>query len=134
VTTLRLKVLTPTQVLLDVEAQKVIAEADNGFFCLLPHHIDFVAALVPGILYITAMDGQESFVAVDEGTLVKCDAEVLVSVLNAATGNDLTALEATVRESFSKLDVDTQRTRSALARLEAATMRQFLELEKRAHG
>jgi F-type H+-transporting ATPase subunit epsilon len=31
----------------------VIAEAQNGSFCLLPHHIDFVAALAPGLLAYT---------------------------------------------------------------------------------
>jgi F-type H+-transporting ATPase subunit epsilon len=131
---MRLKLLTPTGMLLDLDVQKIIAEADNGFFCLLPRHVDFVAALVPGILYVTAADGQESFAAVDEGTLVKCGDEVLVSVLNAATGNELAALETTVEESFRRIDIDTQRTRSALARLEAATMRRFLEMEQRARG
>ncbi len=54
---MRLRVLLPTEVLLDVEVTKVIAEAENGFFCLLPRHVDFVAALVPGILYYTTSPG-----------------------------------------------------------------------------
>lgn len=133
-TTLHLKLLTPTEVVLDFAAQKVIAEAGNGFFCLLPRHVDFVAALVPGILYATGLDGREVYAAIDDGTLVKCGNEVLVSVLNAATGTELAALETTVEESFRRADVDAQRTRSALARLEAATMRRFLEMEQRARG
>ena len=28
---------------------KLVAEAPNGAFCLLPRHVDFVAALVPGL-------------------------------------------------------------------------------------
>lgn len=131
---MHLKLLLPTQVLVDADVGKVVAEADNGFFCLLPRHVDFVAALVPGILYYTPADGGERLVAVDLGTLVKCGDEVLVSVLNATPGTDLEALQATVAESFRVLDDDERRARSALARLEAGTMRRFFELEKQAHG
>lgn len=131
---LRLRVLLPTEVLVDEDVQKVLAEAANGFFCLLPRHIDFVAALVPGILYGTRSDGSELFVAVDEGTLVKCGSDVLVSVLSAARGTRLEELEATVTESFRDLDADARRARSALARLEAGTMRRFLEMERRVLG
>ncbi len=80
---MKLKTLIPTQVLIDREVPKVIAEAENGNFCLLPHHIDFVAALVPGILSYTSATGEELFVAVDQGILVKCGREVLVSTFNA---------------------------------------------------
>ncbi len=131
---MHLKLLTPTEVLLELDVQKVVAEAVNGFFCLLPRHIDFVAALVPGVLYATGLDGLESYAAIDEGTLVKCGDDVLVSVLNAATGTELAALETTVQQSFRQIDIDARRTRSALARLEAATMRRFLEMEHRARG
>jgi F-type H+-transporting ATPase subunit epsilon len=129
-----LRVLLPTEVLVDEDVAKIIAEAGNGFFCLLPLHVDFVAALVPGILSYTTADNEERFVAVDEGTLVKCGADVLVSVLNATTGNDLEALEATVTESFRHIDTEERRARTALARLEAGTMRRFLEMEKRVRG
>lgn len=133
-TTMHLKLVTPTEVILELDVEKVVAEAANGFFCLLPRHIDFVAALVPGVLYATGSDGRELFAAIDEGTLVKCGGEVLVSVLNAATGTELAALETTVQESFRQVDIDAQRTRNVLARLEATTMRQFLEMEHRARG
>jgi ATP synthase protein I len=76
---MRLKVLLPTEVLLNEAVTKVIAEAENGSFCLLPRHIDFVAALVPGLLSFTIDEGHEEFLAIDEGILVKCGAEVLVS-------------------------------------------------------
>lgn len=130
---MHLKVLLPAQVLVDERVGKVVAEADNGFFCLLPRHVDFVAALVPGILYYTA-GGGEHLLAVDEGTLVKCGDQVLVSVLNAVAGTDLEALQATVADTFRVLDDEERRARTALARLEAGTMRRFLELERQVHG
>ena len=125
---MKLKVLIPTEVLIDREVTKVIAEAENGHFCLLPHHIDFVAALVPGILSFTIDTGKEIFVAVDEGILVKCDREVLVSTRNAIEGKDLETLKQTVTQQFQILDEKEKLTRSALAQFEASMMRHFKEL------
>jgi F-type H+-transporting ATPase subunit beta len=49
---MKLMVLLPGEVFMEEEVEKVIAEARNGSFCLLPRHVDFVAALVPGLLLI----------------------------------------------------------------------------------
>ncbi len=125
---MKLKILMPTEVLVDREVTKVIAEAENGHFCLLPHHIDFVAALVPGILSYTTTIEEEVFVAVDQGILVKCAQEVLVSTLNAVEGNSLETLKQTVTEQFQILDEKEKLTRSALAQFEASMMRHFKEL------
>ena len=125
---MKLKVLTPIEVLIDRPVTKVIAEAQNGHFCLLPNHIDFVAALVPGILSFTTEIGEEVFIAVDEGILVKCAAEVLVSTRNAVKGKDLKTLKHTVIEQFQALDEKEKLTRSALAQFEVSMMRRFKEL------
>lgn len=131
VTAMRLEVLTPTQVLVDAPAVKVVAESPDGLFCLLPRHVDFVTALVPGILYYTVEGGEERLVALDEGALVKCGPEVLVSTVHAVAGDDLEALQALVSETFLELDDDERRARGALARLEAGALRGLLELERR---
>lgn len=131
---MRLKLFLPTEILIDEPVTKVIAEAENGCFCLLPHHVDFVTALVPAILYYTTDAGIEQFVAVDEGTLVKCGDEVLVSTLNAASGSDLERLQVFVAETFRNLEEEERRARTSLARLEAGTLRRFLELEKKIHA
>jgi len=125
---MKLKILIPTVVLIDREVTKVIAEAENGHFCLLPHHIDFVTPLVSGILSFTTEAEEEIFVAVDEGILVKCEREVLVSTRNAIKGNNLETLKQTVAEQFQILDETEKLTRSALARFEASMMRHFKEL------
>lgn len=131
---MQLKVLLPAEVLLEAQVVKVIAEAVNGQFCLLPRHVDFVAALVPGILYYTSREGTEHIVAVDEGVLVKCGNEVLVSTLNAIPGTHLEQLQSAVAETFRELDDDERRARTTLARLEAGTMKRFLELERQIRG
>lgn len=125
---MKFKVLTPIKVLIDRPVSKVIAEAENGHFCLLSNHVDFVAALVPGILSFTTEAGKEVFVAIDEGILVKCGREVLVSTRNAVEGEDLANLKQTVIEQFQVLDEQEKLTRSALAKFEVTMMRRFREL------
>ncbi|MBE9167146.1 F0F1 ATP synthase subunit epsilon [Pleurocapsales cyanobacterium LEGE 06147] len=124
---MKLKVLLPTEVLLEEEVNKITAEAENGSFGLLPNHIDFVAALVPGILSFELDRGQEAFLAVDEGILVKRGSEVLVSTRQAVRGTNLETLEKTVREQFESLDERQKTTRTALAKLEANFARGLLE-------
>lgn len=127
---MKLKILLPTEILVDEEVTKVTAEAGNGSFCLLPRHIDFVAALVPGLFaFVKAGDGVEEFLAVDEGILVKCGLEVLVSTRKAVRGPELGQLRETVEKTFKVLTDQEKRARSALANLEANFIRRFLKLE-----
>lgn len=132
--TMHLKVLLPTEVLVDEPVVRLVAEAENGFFCLLPRHIDFVAALVPGVLAFHDASGAEHFAAVDEGTLVKCGADVLVSTWKGVLGTDLDRLRDIVDKTFLELDEHERKARTALARLEAGTLRGFLELQERFHA
>lgn len=131
---MRLTVLLPTEVLVDEEVTKVVAEAHNGFFGLLPRHVDFVAALVPGILSFTDREGHDRLVAVDEGLLVKCGDDVRVSVLNAVRGESLADLKDTVASLFRQLDDEQRSARTALGRLEAGALRRFLEIEEHTRG
>lgn len=131
---MRLQVLLPTGVLVDEGAVKIIAEADDGSFCLEPRHMDFVAALTPGVLIFSTPDGRECFVAIDRGVLVKCHRHVRISTLNGVRGDDLSALEVLVNERFMELDDLERKSRSAVARLEAGALRGIRELQERHHG
>jgi len=131
---MHLQVLLPTEVLVDEPVLKVIAEADNGSFCLLPRHIDCVAALAPSVLCFYTQEGQEHFAAIDHGVLVKCDQAVLVSTLNGVRGSDLGGLQALIDERFLVLDEHQRKARSALARLEAGALRGFQELQDKTYG
>lgn len=129
---MNLKVLLPNEVFVDCEVTKITAEAQNGYFCLLPRHVDFVAALVPGLLSFEDEDHQEHFLAIDEGALVKCGPEVLVSTRSAARNGDLGQLRHVVAEQFEVLDERERLARSAAARLEAGLVRRFMEFDKQA--
>ena len=131
---MHLRILLPTEVLVDEPVIKIIAEAENGDFCLLPRHVDFVAALVPGILCFCAKEHEEDYAAVDEGVLVKCGRDVFVSTLNGVRHSDLDRLHTLVQERFLELDEHERKTRTALARLEAGTLRGFRELQEKFRG
>ena len=132
---MRLKVLLPTEVLIDRAVSQVIAEAENGSFCLLPRHVDFVAGLAPGILaFVAAEDDSEEFLAVDEGVLVKAGDDVLVSTRHAVIGPDLGVLRATIEARFHAIDERERQSRSAVVRMEADFIRRFIEMEKHVHG
>src|SRR5580658_8589031 len=128
-TLMRLKVLLPFQVFADKSGvSRIVAEARDGSFGLLPHRLDCVAALAPGILtYETEADG-EVFVAVDEGVLIKTGLDVRVSVRRALGGIDLGQLRAGVEREFLTLDENEQSVRSAVAKMEAGFLRRLASL------
>ena len=128
---MRLKILLPTDVLVDANVSKIVAEAENGSFGLLPRHVDFVAALVPGILTYVDDDGRQGLVGIDEGILVKCGDEVRVATARAIRGNDLATLKRLVERWFLEIDDQAAVARSAMARLEAGVIRRFTELRQR---
>ena len=125
-TFMKLKVLLPFRVFAEKECVKrIVAESRAGSFGLLPHRLDCVAALAPGILvFETEADG-EVYIAVDEGILVKSGADVLVSVRNAIGGTDLGKLREAVEREFLNLDEQEQSVRSVLAKLESGFVRRF---------
>jgi F-type H+-transporting ATPase subunit epsilon len=125
---LKLKVLLPAEVLLDEEVEKVTAEAENGFFTLLPRHVDFVAALVPGIFSYQTTAGAEHFLALDEGILVKQGDQVYVSAARAMPGDNLDQLQDTVENELKVLNENEKKARTVMSRLEADTLRRFTRM------
>jgi F-type H+-transporting ATPase subunit epsilon len=127
---MKLKVLLPSEIMIDKEVAKVVADAQNGSFCLKPRHIDFVAPLVPGILSYESAGGEEEFIAVDEGILVKAGQEVLVSTRNAVQGPELEKLAKAVNDNFLVLDDHEKMALAAATKLEVGLVRRFMELGK----
>lgn len=125
---MQLRVITPMAVRLDLPVRRIVAEAPDGRFGILPGHIDFVSELTPGILLYETEEGAERFVAINSGTLVKCGAQVRVAVRGAFEGADLSELRARVEAEFRRSDEDERASRAALARLEAGMIRRFRDL------
>jgi len=127
-TRMNLKVLLPFQVFAEnTGVTRIVAETREGSFGLLPHRLDCVAALAPGILIYGDEAEGEVYVAVDEGVLIKTGPDVLVSVRNAITGTDLRQLREAVEREFLNLDEREQSVRSVLAKMESGFIRRLAE-------
>jgi F-type H+-transporting ATPase subunit epsilon len=127
---MNLKILLPYRIFArKTEVSRIVVETGKGSVGLLPHRLDCVAALVPGILtYTTPADGTV-YVAVDAGVLVKSGADVLVSVRRAVGGTDLGELHESVRREFLAIDAQSREIRAAVARMEGAFVGRFAEFQ-----
>jgi len=123
---MNLKVLLPFHVFIEKSGvSRIVAETHEGSFGILPHRLDCVAALAPGILIFESEADGEAYAAVDEGVLVKTGLNVLVSVRNAISGADLSKLREEVQREFVHLDEQEENVRSMLAKMEGDLMRRM---------
>lgn len=127
-TLMHLKILLPFGVFADkTSVSRIVAETHEGSFGLLPHRLDCVATLAPGILIFETETEGEVFLAVDEGVLVKTGLEVLVSVRNAIGGTDLGRLREAVEREFLSLNEQEQNVRSVMAKMESGFIHRLVE-------
>jgi len=127
---MNLKILLPFKVFAEkTGVSRIVAWTSEGSFGLLPHRLDCVAALVPGILVFETEAESENYMAVDEGVLVKSGMEVQVSVRNAIGGTDLNQLHEAIAREFLNLDEQEKKVRSVLAKLESGFIRRFAEFQ-----
>lgn len=124
---MQLKIFLPFRIIAEkAGVTRIVAETCLGSVGFLPRRRDCVAALVPGILTFESKDEGEAYVAVDEGILVKKGPEVLVSVRNAISGDDLGQLREAVDRVFRNLDEEEQSVRQVLAKMESAFIRRLM--------
>jgi F-type H+-transporting ATPase subunit epsilon len=126
-----LKVLLPFRIFAErTGVSRIVAETRDGSFGLLPHRLDCVAALAPGILtYENEAEG-EVYVAVDEGVLVKTGLDVLVSVRNAIGGTDLAKLHEAVEREFVHTNEREQSVRAVMAKMESDFVSRLAEFHR----
>ncbi|MFT6790668.1 MAG: F-type H+-transporting ATPase subunit epsilon [Pseudoalteromonas rhizosphaerae] len=128
---MHLKLLLPSQVFIDkTDISNIIVETSSGSYGLLPHRLDFVAVLTPGILTFSTIAEGEIFVAVDEGVLVKTGLDVLVSVRNALVDSDLTKLRAAVEQDFLAINEQALQVRAVMAKLESGFLHKFVSFKQ----
>lgn len=125
-----LKLLLPTGVFVDtIEVSRIVAETHQGSFELLPHRLDCVAALVPGIFTYDCANRGTVYLGVDGGVLVKAGAEVLVSVRRAIAGSDLGHLQDAVKQQLMQHDTENASVKTALNKMEGGFVSRFMELQ-----
>ena len=123
------KLLTPTQVLLNTDIEKIDVEAIDGFFTLLPRHIDFVTALKDSIITYT-INGQKKYVACDHGVLVKKGDDVHVSTALAILSDQLDTLKQTIATTFKEMEQERKELNLSVTRLELGLTKGLMTLSK----
>lgn len=106
---------------------RIVAETSAGSMGILPHRLDFVSAITPGILIYEIREEGETYVAVDQGVIVKTGRDVFVSVRNAIGGADLDQLYDTVEREFTVLDEREQNVRLVMSKMESSFVRRIAE-------
>ena len=128
---MHLKILLPYQVFADIpNVQKLVVETTGGSYGILPQRLDCTAALVPGILSYKTEKGEENYVAINEGILIKAGGDVLVSVRHAIGNAPLGELRSLVEEEMMELDEIEINARSVMAKLETGFIRSFQKLRR----
>jgi F-type H+-transporting ATPase subunit epsilon len=128
---MNLKVLLPFEIFADkTGVSRIVAETREGSFGLLPHRLDCVAALAPGILIYQLGAQAEAYMAIDEGVLVKTGMDVLISVRNAIGGTDLGQLHAAVEREFLHLNERERSVRSVMAKMESDFISRLAEFHR----
>lgn len=123
---MNLKILLPFRIFAEKsDVLRIVAGTREGSFGILPHRLDCVAVLSPGILTFETEAEGEVYIAVDEGVMTKIGTDVLISVRNAIGGVDLEKLRESVEQEFLNLDEREKSMRSALAKLEAGFIHRF---------
>lgn len=117
---MNLKILLPYKIFADIhDVSHVVIETSEGCYGLLPHRLDCVAALVPGILtYEIGQEDDVHYVAIDEGVAIKAGAQITVSARNAIGGTDLGRLGELVQSNFADLREKQREAITVIAKLE----------------
>ncbi len=129
-TLMNLKVLLPFGIFAEkTGVSRIVAGTRDGSFGLLPHRLDCVAALAPGLLIYENEAEGEVYVAIDEGVLVKTGLDVLISVRNAIGGTDLGQLREAVEREFLNLNEQEESVRAVMAKMESGFISRLAEFQ-----
>ena len=124
---MNLRILLPAKIFAETaDVSRIVAETGDGSFGILPRRLDCVAVLCPGILLYENEREAETYIAVDEGILIKTGSQVLVSVRNAILGRDLAQLRSAVQREFLNLDKHEKDLRATLRKMESGLMRRMV--------
>lgn len=126
---MELKILLPYKVFAEIKnVGNIVAETSEGSFGFLPHRLDCVAVLIPGIF--TYKTDKVHYVAVDEGLLVKAGSQVLVSVRNAVGGVELGKLADMVKNEFKNADENEEKVRHMASKLESGFLSRLKKFQQ----
>lgn len=125
-----LNIVLPHEILLSQkDVRRIVVESRHGSFGLLPRRLDCAMPLSSGILVFEIEQG-EQYVAIGPGVLTKVGDHVSVAVSHAMHSYDLKTVKQMAYVQFLKEEERQKEVRTALAKLEMAFARNFLELKR----
>ena len=127
---MKLTVFTPLGELLKCKIKKITVETLNGYYTLLPKHVDFAAAMSENIVTYTTEEMQQKYMACHRGIVVKKGDAVTITVQHAVVGDTLDDLTEIINRDFKQTDEQRKELNSAMARLELGIIRGFGQLSK----
>ena len=129
---MNLQVYSPLEKVLQVDIQKVVFETPQGYYTLLPKHIDYVSALGTGIISYVSVGKEEGYLACHEGIVVKKGQQVTVSAQGLLFADTLEELQRNIAISYKENEEQRKELNMAMARLEL--MRGFQNLRRGEDG
>ena len=127
---MKVRVLTPTEVVLDREAVHVTVEDLTGSVGVRPGHAPLVTPLVQGILMARDAGGAEHYVAVNRGVMIVNQDLVQVASREAVAGDNLARLSGTALSAFRKQADEDKTNHVAFEKMRISFMRNVLEYER----
>jgi len=128
----RLRLTTPTELVVDREVTFVQAEDPSGRFGILPGHESYLTTVVPSVLVYRYEHGRrerEAYAAVRHGVLRVRGDEVQVAVRGAHVSEDLAGLRDEVHRARVERSGRSYRSSRSLYQMQVAAWRRLLEYE-----
>jgi F-type H+-transporting ATPase subunit epsilon len=131
---MRLRVFTPTEVILECNVIHVTLEDVTGSLGIRPGHADLTTPLVRCVLTARQSEDEEQYVAIDRGVLLVHDDVVRVATRQAVLGDDWRQLEDTVVERFAEQTDIGRAEHVAFEKMRLRFMRGLLDFEQAGRG
>lgn len=129
-TAIDLMILLPHKLFLhETAVSRVVVNTEAGSYGFLPARLDCVTALQSGLV-IYESSGEEHYVAIDQGILVKMGDRISIAVRNAISGTSLGELHLKVKDVFRNIDEEERQVRNVMANLESGFIKNFEQLTR----
>ncbi|WP_197060084.1 F0F1 ATP synthase subunit epsilon [Sporocytophaga myxococcoides] len=125
---MHLKILLPFKIYAEIkDVRSLVVETTDGQYGYLPHRLDCVAIVVPGILFYKSDSQGSVYLATDEGVLRKTGKNVYLSVRDVIGGVELGELYKKIESEFLTLDEQEKEYKRTIALLESNFIKKYAE-------
>jgi len=128
VSTTRLEILTPDNVVLSEEVTSIRIQLADGWWGILPHHAPFIAELPVGLL-IYRKNGERHYIVLAGGTVEVQREKVLILTAAAERADEVAALEKAIEERRAEEEKVAFQAHIEFERARAALLRALTEQE-----